>query len=256
MATSPSTLTRTSSSIIYTPSHPKVITRTNSASNAGGNRGLTRSPSTSNVAPSSIAQSSGKYDYLMKLIVIGDSGVGKSCLLVRFADDTFSHSFISTIGIDFKVRTMKVDDKVVKLQLYDTAGQERFRTITTAYYRGSHGILLVYDVTDERSFQNVRSWISSMPPIADTACKLIIGNKCDMEDKRAVSTEMGQQFAKELGLSFVETSAKANTNIELAFYTIVKEIEAKLMLNKLSPKTEKVLDVKENEAAASGKCAC
>ena len=102
------------------------------------------------------AKSSGTYDSLIKLLLIGDSGVGKSCLLLRFSEDSFQTSFITTIGIDFKIRTIEMDGKRVKLQIWDTAGQERFRTITQAYYRGAMGILLVYDVTDEASFNNIR----------------------------------------------------------------------------------------------------
>eukprot|EP01099_Mayorella_cantabrigiensis_P000865 TRINITY_DN1367_c0_g1_i3.p1 TRINITY_DN1367_c0_g1~~TRINITY_DN1367_c0_g1_i3.p1 ORF type:complete len:210 (-),score=45.88 TRINITY_DN1367_c0_g1_i3:386-958(-) len=132
--------------------------------------------------------SSGKsaaYDYLIKLLLIGDSGVGKSCLLLRFSDDSFTPSFITTIGIDFKIRTIELDGKRIKLQIWDTAGQERFRTITTAYYRGAMGILLVYDVTDEKSFQNIRNWIRNIEQHAtESVNKMLIGNKCDMIDKK------------------------------------------------------------------------
>jgi Ras-related protein Rab-8A len=115
-------------------------------------------------------------------------GVGKSCLLLRFCDNSFTPSFITTIGIDFKIRTMDIDGQRVKLQIWDTAGQERFRTITTAYYRGAMGILLVYDVTDERSFNNVRNWIRNVDQYASpTVNKILIGNKCDVEDKRVRS---------------------------------------------------------------------
>mmetsp|Transcript_49208 Transcript_49208/g.71860 ORF Transcript_49208/g.71860 Transcript_49208/m.71860 type:complete len:109 (+) Transcript_49208:102-428(+) len=100
-----------------------------------------------------------EYDYLFKLLLIGDSGVGKSCLLLRFADDTYTESYISTIGVDFKIRTITQDSKTVKLQIWDTAGQERFRTITSSYYRGAHGIIVVYDVTDMESFNNVKQWL-------------------------------------------------------------------------------------------------
>merc|ERR1712006_60493 len=98
-----------------------------------------------------------EYDYLFKLLLIGDSGVGKSCLLLRFADDTYTESYISTIGVDFKIRTINLDGKCVKLQIWDTAGQERFRTITSSYYRGAHGIIVVYDVTDRETFNNVKN---------------------------------------------------------------------------------------------------
>merc|ERR1712159_656276 len=100
-----------------------------------------------------------EYDYLFKLLLIGDSGVGKSCLLFRFADDTYQESYISTIGVDFKIRTVELEGKTIKLQIWDTAGQERFRTITSSYYRGAHGIIVVYDVTDQESFNNVKTWL-------------------------------------------------------------------------------------------------
>lgn len=117
-------------------------------------------------------------------------GVGKSCLLLRFCDNSFTPSFITTIGIDFKIRTMEIDGERVKLQIWDTAGQERFRTITTAYYRGAMGILLVYDVTDERSFNNIRNWIRNVEQHASpNVNKILIGNKCDMEDKRVAPRE-------------------------------------------------------------------
>lgn len=120
-----------------------------------------------------------EYDYLFKLLLIGDSGVGKSCLLLRFADDTYTQSYISTIGVDFKIRTLGIDDKTVKLQIWDTAGQERFRTITSSYYRGAHGIIIVYDVTDRESFTNVRHWIHEIDKYAADGVKklLVSGGK-------------------------------------------------------------------------------
>ncbi|XP_022238981.1 ras-related protein Rab-8B-like [Limulus polyphemus] len=102
------------------------------------------------------------YDYLFKLLLIGDSGVGKTCILFRFSEDAFNATFISTIGIDFKIRTVELDGKKIKLQIWDTAGQERFRTITTAYYRGAMGIMLVYDVTNDKSFENIKNWIRNI----------------------------------------------------------------------------------------------
>jgi len=98
-----------------------------------------------------------EYDYVFKLVLIGDSGVGKSCLLLRFADDTYTESHISTIGVDFKIRTIQLEGKTIKLQIWDTAGQERFRTITSSYYRGAHGIIVVYDTTDSETFEHVRA---------------------------------------------------------------------------------------------------
>jgi Ras-related protein Rab-8A len=173
---------------------------------------------------------SAAYDYLIKLLLIGDSGVGKSCLLLRFSDDSFTPSFITTIGIDFKIRTIELDGKRIKLQIWDTAGQERFRTITTAYYRGAMGILLVYDVTDERSFNNIRNWFSNIEQHASEGVnKILIGNKCDWVEKKLIAKEQGQALADEFGINFLETSAKANINVEEAFFTLARDIKKRLI---------------------------
>lgn len=170
------------------------------------------------------------YDYLIKLLLIGDSGVGKSCLLLRFSDDSFTPSFITTIGIDFKIRTIELDGKRIKLQIWDTAGQERFRTITTAYYRGAMGILLVYDVTDEKSFGNIRNWIRNIEQHAtESVNKMLIGNKCDMVDKKVIDTDRGNALAEEYGIKFMETSAKNSINVDKAFITLAKDIKKRLI---------------------------
>ncbi|RVW65923.1 Ras-related protein RABE1c [Vitis vinifera] len=163
------------------------------------------------------------------------SSVGKSCLLLRFSDGSFTTSFITTIGIDFKIRTIELDGKRIKLQIWDTAGQERFRTITTAYYRGAMGILLVYDVTDESSFNNIRNWIRNIEQHAsDNVNKILVGNKADMdESKRAVPTSKGQALADEyasnsLKLSCVRQSAKTNLNVEEVFFSIARDIKQRL----------------------------
>jgi len=170
-----------------------------------------------------------EYDYLFKLLLIGDSGVGKSCLLLRFADDTYTESYISTIGVDFKIRTIELDGKTIKLQIWDTAGQERFRTITSSYYRGAHGIIVVYDVTDQESFNNVKQWLHEIDRYAaENVNKLLVGNKSDLSGKRAVSTEQGKEFADSLGIEFLETSAKTSTNVEQAFLTMASQIKARM----------------------------
>uniref|UniRef100_A0A0A9Z827 Ras-related protein Rab-1A n=1 Tax=Lygus hesperus TaxID=30085 RepID=A0A0A9Z827_LYGHE len=149
------------------------------------------------------------YDFLFKLLLIGDSGVGKSCLLLRFADDLYSESYISTIGVDFKIRTIQLDDKIIKLQIWDTAGQERFRTITSSYYRGAHGIIVVYDLTEAESFASLKNWLEEVDRFAcPNVSKLIVGNKCDMTSKRAVDVETAESFSEAQGIPFVETSAK------------------------------------------------
>lgn len=169
------------------------------------------------------------YDYLFKLVLIGDSGVGKSCLLLRFADDNFTDSYISTIGVDFRFRTVTIDEKVVKLQIWDTAGQERFRTITHNYYRGAHGIALVYDVTHAGSFENIRKWIQDVHTYAESSVNIVlIGNKCDLSDKRVIDTEKGREIAKEYGIEFFETSAKADINVQEAFAVLVRKVTDRL----------------------------
>mmetsp|Transcript_13894 Transcript_13894/g.50609 ORF Transcript_13894/g.50609 Transcript_13894/m.50609 type:complete len:217 (+) Transcript_13894:256-906(+) len=205
------------------------------------------------------------YDYLIKLLLIGDSGVGKSCLLLRFSDDSFTTSFITTIGIDFKIRTVELDGKRVKLQIWDTAGQERFRTITTAYYRGAMGILLVYDVTDESSFNNIRNWMRNIEQhAADNVNKILVGNKCDMdESKRAVPTSRGQALADEFNIPFFETSAKSNINVENVFKTIAREIKQRLVETSASKQLPEVtssasvkLDRKGSKSATKSKSKC
>jgi len=183
--------------------------------------------------PAGTAPSSSKsaaYDYLIKLLLIGDSGVGKSCLLLRFSDDSFTPSFITTIGIDFKIRTIELEGKRIKLQIWDTAGQERFRTITTAYYRGAMGILLVYDVTDDKSFANIRNWIRNIEQHAtESVNKMLIGNKCDMVEKKVVDSGRGKALADEYGIKFLETSAKNSINVEEAFISLAKDIKKRLI---------------------------
>ncbi|KAK9095859.1 hypothetical protein Sjap_021356 [Stephania japonica] len=169
------------------------------------------------------------YDYLFKLLLIGDSSVGKSCLLLRFADDSYVDSYISTIGVDFKIRTVEKDGKTIKLQIWDTAGQERFRTITSSYYRGAHGIIIVYDVTEMESFNNVKQWLSEVDRYAsDNVCKLLVGNKCDLVDQKVVDTEVAKAFADELGIPFLETSAKESINVEQAFLIMSGEIKNRM----------------------------
>ncbi|KAF9650880.1 ras-domain-containing protein [Thelephora ganbajun] len=175
---------------------------------------------------------SNDYDYLFKLLLIGDSGVGKSCLLLRFAEDSYTESYLSTIGVDFKIRTIDVDGKTIKLQIRCgarvtlLAGQERFRTITAAYYRGAHGIVVVYDVTDSESFENVRMWLKEIERYAaDYVEKLLIGNKSDLVAKKVVEYSIAKEFADSLNIPFLETSAKDSTNVDEMFYTMTRLIQ-------------------------------
>ncbi len=193
------------------------------------------------------------YDLLFKLLLIGDSGVGKTCILFRFSDDAFNNTFISTIGIDFKIKTIELRGKKIKLQIWDTAGQERFHTITTSYYRGAMGIMLVYDITNAKSFDNIAKWLRNIQEHAsEDVEKMILGNKCDMEDKRVIAKERGETIARENGVSFLETSAKTNVNIERAFMELSESI---------LDKTPGVMEPRQplpppQSASSAGKCGC
>lgn len=168
------------------------------------------------------------YDYLFKILLIGDSGVGKSQLMLRFADKTYDSGYISTIGVDFKIRTIELDGKVIKLNCWDTAGQERFRTITSSYYRGSHGILIAFDLTDHDSFNNVKTWFAEVDKYAsDTVSVALVGCKCDLIDRRQVSAQEIKEFLKTCGrenMSYTETSAKNQINVDKVFFNIASEI--------------------------------
>jgi Ras-related protein Rab-1A len=161
-----------------------------------------------------------QFDFFLipEVLIIGDSAVGKSCLLLQFSDQTFSETYVSTIGVDFKIRTLEVNGKQVKLQIWDTAGQERFQSITANYYHGSHAIAIVYDITNRQSFENLRRWVTDVDRLGNPqVCKIVIGNKADLEDKRAVRRDEGQAFADNLGVPFLEASAKTSFNVREMF---------------------------------------
>jgi Ras-related protein Rab-1A len=157
-----------------------------------------------------------QYDYLAKMVMIGDSGVGKSCLMKRFSDGVFVENYISTIGVDFSIRTIDLDGKIAKLQIWDTAGQERFRTITTSYYRGANAIIVVFDLSHRTSFENITSWMKEVREYARSdVTMLLVGNKMDLG--REVTTEEAQAMADHLKVPYVETSARNATNVDAAF---------------------------------------
>ncbi|CAF0918170.1 unnamed protein product [Rotaria sordida] len=167
--------------------------------------------------------------FSFKILIIGESSVGKSSLMTRFVDDTFQSAFVSTIGVDFKVRTLMIDNYPCKVQIWDTAGQERFRVITTTYYRDADGVLIVYDVTNSETFSRIRRWIEEINKYCDENIpKVIIGNKDDIASqddkslKKVISTEDIEQYACEMNLPFFETSAKDNKNVNEAFYAITR----------------------------------
>lgn len=204
-----------------------------------------------------MSSGSAPYDMQIKLLMIGDSGVGKTCLLLRYANDSFSPTFITTIGIDFKIKNVDIDGTRIKLQIWDTAGQERFRTITTSYFRGAQGILLVYDVTDRRSFESIRNWISQIQQHADVHVnKILVGNKCDITQDKVVSTEEGEKLAKEFGIPFWECSAKNNINVDEAFIGIAKSVKERLVMDGQGGPTPKTgINLKPGQATQqSSKC--
>ncbi|XP_024408984.1 ras-related protein Rab-26 isoform X3 [Desmodus rotundus] len=171
------------------------------------------------------------YDVAFKVMLVGDSGVGKTCLLVRFKDGAFlAGTFISTVGIDFRNKVLDVDGMKVKLQIWDTAGQERFRSVTHAYYRDAHALLLLYDVTNKASFDNIQAWLAEIREYAQHGVVLmLLGNKVDSAQERVVKREDGEKLAKEYGLPFMETSAKMGLNVDLAFIAIAKELKQRSM---------------------------
>jgi Ras-related protein Rab-1A len=165
------------------------------------------------------------YDYLFKIIIIGDSGIGKSSVLFRFADDVYNDSYISTIGVDFKIKTIFINGKIIKLQIWDTAGQERFRTITTSYYRSSHMIFLCYDITDRQSFFNLEIWLEEIKKFASSTVNVVVcGTKLDLISERKVSYKEGKEFADINNFDYYETSSKQNTNIDELFEKSSKKL--------------------------------
>ncbi|XP_039060022.1 ras-related protein RABA1f-like [Hibiscus syriacus] len=165
------------------------------------------------------------YDYLFKVVLIGDSGVGKSNLLSRFTKNEFSAESKSTIGVEFATRSIRVDDKVVKAQIWDTAGQERYRAITSAYYRGTVGALLVYDVTRRVTFENVQRWLKELRDHTDpNIVIMLVGNKADLRHLRAVEVDDAKAFAERENTFFMETSALEALNVEKAFTEVLAQI--------------------------------
>ena len=166
-----------------------------------------------------------EFDYIFKVLIIGDSSVGKSNILLRFSDDKFHDTFLPTIGVDFKIKNLNVNGKPIKLNIWDTAGQERFKTITSAYYKGSHGVVIVYDITDKEGFNNVPNWINEAKKHAGpNIAKILVGNKCDLTQERKVTTQEAREFADREGMQFFECSAKAKINISEIFEALTKQM--------------------------------
>jgi len=170
----------------------------------------------------------GEYDHLLKLVLVGDTGVGKSSLLIRFTDGIFDDSQTATIGVDFKLAMMNIARKRCKICIWDTAGQERFRTLVSSYYRGAHGIIFVYDVTRPESFHGLKAWMTEietyLPNGGADVVKLLVGNKIDKAVDRAVSTKEGEAWARAHGMLFLESSAKSAENVKECFQEVVARV--------------------------------
>merc|ERR1740136_5277 len=195
------------------------------------------------------------FDYLLKVVMVGDSGVGKSSLLKRFSSREFTGDYISTIGVDFEIKTLEVDGKTVKLQIWDTAGQERFQNITTSYYRGAHCIILVYDITQRESFDHVNKWVKQIRDYASANVRiLLVGNKCDLAERRSVPFEDAQDVARSLKVQVFETSAKDSTNVDQAFHHVAEEA-IRHNVHKL-PSEKQQIDLTGESIAGNNKKGC
>ena len=165
------------------------------------------------------------YDYIFKLVLIGDTCVGKSCILVRFSDDIFDDNYVTTIGVDFRFKTMIINNKIAKIQIWDTAGQERYRSITTAYYRGAAAILICCDSTNKESFYNLNNWIDEIAKYTDKDVdKLILMNKCDLTEERQIDASEISKFEKENDIKVMEVSAKTGQGVDKAFEYIIGKL--------------------------------
>jgi len=194
----------------------------------------------------------------LKLLIIGESGVGKSSLLLRFTDDTFDPEQAATIGVDFKVKTLSVEGNKAKLAIWDTAGQERFRTLTPSYYRGAQGVILVYDVTTRSSFLRLDAWLSELETFSTRhdIVKMLIGNKIDCEG-REVSLEDGMKFARRHSMLFIEASAKTKEGVMIAFEELVEKIiQTPGLWESTAPKKQVDLRSNQQPAIDSGNCYC
>ena len=201
-----------------------------------------------------------KEDYKLKLVVVGDSGVGKTNLIKRFANNTFNSNSKATVGVEFLSKSFKINNRVFKIEIWDTAGQERYKSITAAYYKGAKGALVVYDITSKISFENIDKWMLEIKEKSSKDLKLmIIGNKSDLKDGRQVTNEEAMRKAQDTGIALMETSALDSTNVKEAFYDLLKEMYKEISA-KIAKVEESLSDNKEalqletNEGKKKGCC--
>ena len=196
------------------------------------------------------------FDLQIKILTIGDSSVGKTCLLHRYTSHSFSTSSIPTVGIDFKIMNITVEGKRIKMQCWDTAGQERYRNITANYYRNAQGIMLVYDITSRKSFEAIDNWVEQIQVHAgESVNKILIGNKIDMEDERKISTKEGTELSARYGIDFFETSARDGKNVDEAFYAIAKSVSDRVLaINNKNERKSLLLNNSDSTKGTSASC--
>lgn len=209
-----------------------------------------------------MTDSAGIYDHMFRYIIVGDMAVGKSCLLLQFTDHKFRHQHELTIGVEFGGKTIEVKNKTIKVQIWDTAGQEAFQAITRTYYKGAIGALLVYDITSKQSFEHVTKWLNEVKTNGSKdICCILIGNKKDLEEKREVTFKEGEDLARKNGLLFLETSAKTAENVQEAFSMTATKILEQIEKTGVDPtapsKNVKIsIDDEDDEETLSEKKSC
>ncbi|CAD8119287.1 unnamed protein product [Paramecium sonneborni] len=201
------------------------------------------------------------YDIMCKFLILGSSSVGKTNLLMRFTDDNFYENHVATIGVDFKFKEVKTNGKIMKMQIWDTAGQEKFRTLTQNYYKFAHGVLIVYAVDDLKSFQEVTFWMNSLKQHGKNEIPIIlIANKKDVSDSRIVSQQQGEELASQMGVDYIETSAKLDINVHEAFQRLadlaMQQSNGKISLPNLTEDTSYKINLTKNTKKESKKKDC
>ena len=208
-----------------------------------------------------VSSSDEREDYKLKVVIVGDSGVGKSNLIKRFTTNEFNEHSKATVGVEFLSRSYKINDKIFKIEMWDTAGQERYKAITSAYYKGAKGAFVVYDITRKTSFESIDRWVNDLTAAADKKITIVvIGNKCDLEDQRQITKEQGEEKSAKLEVAFLETSALSGENLDKAFELMMNEIYKKCHEEMLAENDLEIIDggkdinLKKNENTEKKKC--